>query len=260
MTTIPTEADWRLRFRAPRTTLPRWADDAPERLLYDSNATGKWEVYAWDRSGDLHRQVTDRREGTLSGHISPDGESIWWFDDTDGDEFGRWVVEGFAGDSRQVMVEELGRAYDTGLNIGRSLAIVGRSTEDGGSIHVVRDGADPQQIYQHAEESWLGGLSADEQLICFHHSEHGDSRHAALRAVDLAGSVVGELFDGPGLGLSSAGFPIAAGDERILVMHERTGSEASTDLVATFRRNARDRTRPAGRGRSVVVSGRHRHC
>ena len=225
MTTPPTEADWRRRFRAARTTLPRWGDNAPERLLYGSNATGKWELYAWDRATRNHRQVTDRREGTLEGHISVDGESIWWFDDTDGDELGRWIVEGFAGDSRQVIAEELGRAYDTGLNIGRSVAIVGRSTEDGGSIHVLRDGFDPLQIYHHAEESWLGGLSADEKLITFHHSEHGDSRHAALRAVDLAGNVVGELSHGPGLGLSSAGFPLAAGDDRVLAMHERQGSK-----------------------------------
>jgi len=89
VTPTPPEADWRRRFRAPRTTLPTWADEAPDRLLYGSNATGKWEIYAWDRSSDQQRQVTDRREGTLDGHISPDGESIWWFDDTDGDEFGQ---------------------------------------------------------------------------------------------------------------------------------------------------------------------------
>jgi len=220
----PAEADWRRRFRATRTTLPRWADDAPDRLLYGSNATGKWELSAWDRAAGAHRQVTDRREGTLEGLISPDGESIWWFDDTDGDELGRWVVEGFAGDSRQVVAEELGRAYDTGLNIGRNVAVIGRSTDAGSSIQIVRDDTDPVQIYHHAEESWLGGLSADEKLITYHHSEHGDSRHAALRTIDTDGRVVSELWDGPGLGLSSAGYPLAPGDDRVLVMHERHGS------------------------------------
>ncbi len=215
------EADWRRRFTAPRTTLPQWADDAPDRLLYGSNATGKWELYAWDLASAQHRQVTDRREGTLEGLIAPNGESIWWFDDTDGDEFGRWVVEGFAGDSPQVIGEEFGRAYNTGLNIGRNLAIVGRSTDEGSSIYVVSEGAEPRRIYDHREESWLGGLSADEGLVCFHHAEHGDSRHAALRAVDLDGNVVGELSDGPGLGLKSMGFSLVSGDDRVLVLHER---------------------------------------
>src|SRR3990170_3048884 len=43
------EAAWRRRFRAARTTLPGWARDDPERLIYASNTGGKWELYAWDR-------------------------------------------------------------------------------------------------------------------------------------------------------------------------------------------------------------------
>ncbi len=39
------EAAWRRRFRAPRTTLPEWADDAPARLLYAANHIGRWELY-----------------------------------------------------------------------------------------------------------------------------------------------------------------------------------------------------------------------
>ncbi len=117
--------------------------------------------------------------------------------------------------------EELGRAYDAGLNLGRSVAVIGSSTAAGSSVVVVGASGQPREIYRHAEESWLGGLAHDERLLCFHHSEHGDSRHPSLRVVDLDGSIVGELSDGPGLGLQSAGFPDMAGDERVLVMHER---------------------------------------
>ena len=215
------EAAWRRRFKAPRTTLPEWADDAPERLLYASNQTGKFELYAWDRATDSHRQVTDRREGTVYGQLEPGGERVWWFDDTDGDEFGRWMIEPFEGGERRQAAEDLGNAYSTGLSLGRSLAVIGQSTDDGGSIHVWREGAEPERIYHHAETSYLGGLAADERLICFHHSEHGDSRHLALRVVDPSGATVAELSDGPGLGLSSAGFSNVPGDERVLVIHER---------------------------------------
>jgi dipeptidyl aminopeptidase/acylaminoacyl peptidase len=215
------EANWRRRFTAPRTNLPQWADDAPERLLYASNAIGRWELYAWDRATDTHRQVTDRREGTLAGQIAPDGESVWWFDDTDGDELGRWVVDRFDGRGRRLAAESLGRAYDMGLNVGKSVSILDRSIDEGTSIHVMRDGAEPRQIYSHRAESWLGGLSADEQLLVFHHSEHGDARKPAVRAVDLDGATVGVLGDGPGLGLISAGFTPVQGDERVLVLHER---------------------------------------
>ncbi len=40
------EAPWRRRFRAARLSLPSWARDEPERLLYSSNAGGKWELTA----------------------------------------------------------------------------------------------------------------------------------------------------------------------------------------------------------------------
>jgi dipeptidyl aminopeptidase/acylaminoacyl peptidase len=217
------EAPWRRRFRAPRTTLPQWASDAPDRLVYASNATGKWELYAWDRTADSHRQLTDRREGTLHSEIAPDGRAIWWFDDTDGDEFGRWAVDDFDGAAeRKIVAEKLGRAYTTGLEVGRTVAVMGRATDDGSAIYLVGEPNDEaERLYAHREEAWVGGMSADEKLICFHHSEHGDSRHPSLRVVDLAGDVVAELSDGPGLGLSSEGFSEKPGDERVLVLHER---------------------------------------
>src|SRR5690348_16993122 len=73
---------WQARFRAPRVTLPDWAQDAPHRCVYASDLSGVVEQYAWDRELDTHRQVTDRPNGTLMGTVSPDGETLWWFADT----------------------------------------------------------------------------------------------------------------------------------------------------------------------------------
>lgn len=89
--------DWEKRFRAPRVSLPDWAEDAPDRALFVSNATGTYELYAWDRATGAQRQVTDRPNGTTDGVLSPDGEWIWWFDDKDGDEFGVWRRQPFTG-------------------------------------------------------------------------------------------------------------------------------------------------------------------
>ncbi|HEV8230037.1 MAG TPA: hypothetical protein VGQ86_08780, partial [Candidatus Limnocylindria bacterium] len=58
------EPIWKRRFRAPMVTFPTWARDNPDRLLYLSNAGGKFEVCAWDKSTGEKRQVTDRPEGT----------------------------------------------------------------------------------------------------------------------------------------------------------------------------------------------------
>jgi acetyl esterase/lipase len=228
-----TEAAWRRRFRAPFALLPQWASLRPDRLLYLSNASGKWEFTAWDRARDVHRQVTDRSEGTTNAQIEPTGDSCYWFDDTDGDERGVWMVQPWEGGEPRVAFEGVAAAYSAGLALAIGAAVVGSSSEGGSRIQVVQAGLPPRVIYEHAEAAWLSGvprwwsaisgLSSDGRLVCFHHSEHGDSRHPAVRVCDLSGDRVAELWDGPGLGLSAGPWSPVPGDARLIVHHERDG-------------------------------------
>ena len=222
--------DWEKRFRAPRVGLPEWAEDAPQRSLFVSNTTGTFELYAWDRETGAQRQVTDRPNGTSEGTLSPDGEWVWWFRDTDGDEFGVWVRQPFGGGADEDATPGLEASYPAGLALGKDgTAVVGRSTdEDGTTIHVVRPaGAAPVEIYRHAESGGVGDLSEDGTLIVVEHTEHGDAMHSSLRVVRLDGSAVAELDDTRGgqeeLGLECLGFAPVAGDTRLLVAHQRRG-------------------------------------
>ncbi|MFF8813761.1 S9 family peptidase [Streptomyces pactum] len=245
--------DWEKRFRAPRVGLPEWAEDAPDRSLFVSNATGTYELYAWDRATGEQRQVTDRPNGTTSGVISPDGEWIWWFSDTDGDEFGIWMRQPFERDGTvrdgtgggrggdeedgtrvtdrgdEPATPGLAPSYPAGLALGRDgTAVVGRSTDDDGStIHVVPPGGTPCEIYRHRESAGVGDLSRDGTLIAIEHTEHGDAMHSAIRVVRTDGTTVAELDDTRGgteeLGLSVMGFAPSAGDARLLVGHQRRG-------------------------------------
>ncbi|MFF7410050.1 S9 family peptidase [Streptomyces lydicus] len=221
--------DWEKRFRAPRIGLPDWAEDAPDRSLFVSNATGTFELYAWDRATGRQRQVTDRPNGTTDGTLSPDGEWIWWFSDTDGDEFGVWMRQPFTGGSDEPATPGLAPSYPGGLAIGRDgTAVVGRSTdEDGSTVHLVRPGQPPVEIYRHRESAGVGDLSHDGSLIALEHTEHGDAMHSAIRVVRPDGSAVAELDDTNGgteeLGLSVMGFAPVDGDSRLLVGHQRRG-------------------------------------
>ncbi|MWA12526.1 S9 family peptidase [Streptomyces sp. BA2] len=225
-------ADWEKRFRAPRVSLPDWAEDAPDRALFVSNATGTYELYAWDRATGEQRQVTDRPNGTTDGLVSPDGEWIWWFDDTDGDEFGVWMRQPFAGGAAdEPAVAGLDASYPAGLALARDgrMSVIGRSTdEEGSTIHVVRaPGADPVEIYRHRESAGVGDLSHDGSLIAVEHTEHGDAMHSTLRVLRPDGSTVAELDDTKGgtveLGLEVLGFAPVDGDTRLLVGHQRRG-------------------------------------
>ena len=218
----PSTPLWEQRFLATRVSLPDWAQDAPDRCLYVANPTGTFELYAWDRGTGATRQVTDRANGTSDGALSPDGEQVWWFDDTDGDEFGSWKRQPFAGGPDEDAAPGVPAAYPAGLEIGRAVVVVGCSTDDGSSIHVVRDGA-AWVLYASEHDAELAGLSRDERLVVLEHSEHGDSRHRALRVLTLDGQTVWERWDGEGLGLSAVGFSPVDGDERLLAVHEREG-------------------------------------
>lgn len=215
------QAAWRKRFLAAEISVPLWARDEPERLLYSTNASGKWELYAWDRRTDSHRQVTDRPEGTHLGRLDPEGRRIWWFDDERGSEFGRWVVEPFEGGECRTI--DLPAAYEAGLAIANSFAVVGSSKDDGSAVHLVREDGSIRTLYQHREDARVVGLSRDESLLCINHSEHGDSRHPAVRALNLDGGAVAELWDGPGRGLWGVRWSPVFGDQRVLVTHERQG-------------------------------------
>ncbi|MDT0341929.1 S9 family peptidase [Streptomyces litchfieldiae] len=221
--------DWEKRFRAPRVGLPQWAREAPDRSLFVSNATGTFELYAWDRATGKQRQATDRPNGTVDGTLTPDGEWVWWFADTDGDEFGVWMRQPFHGGPDEPAVAGLAPSFPAGLALGRDgTVVVGRMTEeDGTTVHVVRPGGEPVEVYRHRQSAGVGDLSHDGTLLAIEHTEHGDAMHSAVRVTRLDGTPVAELDDTQGgtveLGLSVLGFAPVAGDARLLIGHQRRG-------------------------------------
>ncbi len=218
----PSAPLWEQRVRATRVTLPDWAPDAPHRCLYLSNPSGTFELYAWDRDSATTRQVTARKDGTSDGALCPDGAQVWWFDDEGGNEFGTWKRQPFEGGADVEAAPGVPPAYPAGLEIGRTLTVVGCSTDEGTSVFVVRP-TGTELLYESEHDAEVAGLSRSERLVVLEHSEHGDSRHRALRVLTVDGDVVWERYDGHGLGLSAVGFSPFPGDDRLLAMHERAG-------------------------------------
>ncbi len=219
---------WERRFRAPRVGLPDWAQDAPDRAVVLATAEGVLEAHSWDARTGALTQLTDRREGTAHAVIEPGGARIWWFDDDGGDEYGVWRSQPFGASPGQDVQEMTGLppAYGAGLAIGRhGLAVVGRGDDGYGTqVHVLQPGRPPRLLYQHTEDAGVGDLDEDGELVALVHSEHGDSRHPAVRVVRVEdASTVRDLWDGPGKGLEPLGFAPLPGDHRLLVQHERHG-------------------------------------
>jgi dienelactone hydrolase len=222
--------DWERRFRAPRVGLPDWALDAPDRAAVIATAGGVVEVHSWDRRDGGLVQATRRPEGTSQGTIDPSGEWLWWFDDNGGDEFGIWRRQPF-GSGPDVAADDatgLVAAYSAGLAIARDGLVVVGSADDayGTRIHAVRPGRAARLVYEHVEDAGVSALAEDGALLAIGHSEHGDSRHPALRVVRPDdGAIVDELWDGPERGVEALAFSPIPGDGRLLVQHERRGRE-----------------------------------
>jgi dipeptidyl aminopeptidase/acylaminoacyl peptidase len=225
------EQRWRARFTAPRVSLPDLARDEPEHTVYVSNVSGVWEIYAWDRQAGAHRQVTDRPHGTSHATVSPDGARIWWFNDTAGDEHGNWVSEPFDGANGANGLTEPAVAgthpgYPAGLEIGDRVIAIGTDTDEGTTIWLSRNGGSAEVAYASEHNAGVAALSRDERLLAIAHSEHGDSRHPALRVLSTSdGSRVADKWDGPGKALDALAFSPVPGDERLLIAHERRGRD-----------------------------------
>ena len=135
--TDKTEPRWKQRYRAPSLTLPRWAPDDPEHLVYVSNQSGSWQVHAWDRVAGHHRQVSDHPTGVVAAGLTPDGTRVVWFEDSKGDEVGRWLQQPFEGGETAPLVADAEPTWSAGLALGpKGLVAVGLASRDGFSVRV----------------------------------------------------------------------------------------------------------------------------
>ncbi len=223
------ESLWRRRFTATRVGLPRRSRDRADRTWYPSNATGRTEIWCWDVASDRHVLATDRPDGTTTATLSADGSTLWWFDDHEGDEFGSWRRQPFgsgpAHDASPAL-PKVPSGYPAGLEVGRHMVLAGFADDDGCRIHLSVDGTPATVVYRHEQDASVGALTTDESIWVLAHTEHGDARYPALRAISVRdGRVLGELSDAPGKGLDPLAVGPIAGDQRILVGHERRGRD-----------------------------------
>jgi len=220
-----TEPRWKRRYRAPSLTLPNWAIGNPDHLVYASNVSGSWQVHAWDRSGEGHRQVTAHPTGVVRGAATPDGEGVLWFDDSRGDEIGVWRLQPFRGGEVVPLVPDAEPAWSAGLALADDGRVaLGLASRVGFSVRVGRVGEPTAELYRHEQTVDVADMSRDGRLLVVHHAEHGDNLHPALRAFDLErGEAVADLWDGQGYSLIASRFSPVRGDGRLALLHERGG-------------------------------------
>jgi hypothetical protein len=102
--------DWRSRFAVPLRTVPHWARNSPDHLVYAANDAGAWQTYAWNKAAGSRRLVTRQRSGARLARLTPDGDTICWFAH-DGTEPGRWLAQPFEGGADRPLLTDSVRGY-----------------------------------------------------------------------------------------------------------------------------------------------------
>ena len=230
---MPEQPLWERRFRAPTRTLPAWSPAAPDRFVLRSDEQGSFQAYAWEPGSDPVRR-TDEPVGVSLATVSADGSSVVWFSDPTGDESGRWLTVPFEGGDPVELFPGAPVGWPEGLSLGRELAVAVLADRDGFAVYVSEDGGAAKEIHRHPDLIGISdsdlhlegfdhvGLSADETLVCVEVAQDGDNIHRKLLVLDpRTGATVGELADGPGLGVRAFAWSPLPGDQRILIGHER---------------------------------------
>ena len=219
---------WEQRLRAPKMTLPVWSQTAPDRCIYATDASGIWQVHAWDVGTGETRQVSDHPVGVLEGYATIDASGVLFWQEDTGDETGRWLVQAFEGGGAEPFLDEVPVGWNEGVSQAPGIVAAAISTDDGSfGIYVSVEGAPAKTIA--TSTAWtalalggadIAGLSADGGLLSVQHAEHGDITHPSLRIMDpRTGSIVAERGDGTSAVLAAAWSPVA-GDQRLAVVYE----------------------------------------
>jgi dipeptidyl aminopeptidase/acylaminoacyl peptidase len=215
------DSRWRARFAAQRYGFPMWALDAPDRALYTCNTGGACEIHVWDRVRNTHRQVTRRASGTSYGALSADGEWIWWFADTDGDEFGEWMIEPFEPppDSGPPVAAApaIPPGYPTGLALGRTIIVVGMATDVGSTVWIIRPGHGPAVLRAYDADADVLAMSHDERLVAVATQQAVDDGIGVEILSTATGAPVATRPGGLGSDLDALAFSPMAGDHRLLL-------------------------------------------
>jgi dipeptidyl aminopeptidase/acylaminoacyl peptidase len=222
---------WERRFRAPKLTLPTWSRLAPDRTVFATNASGIWQVHAWDVASGDRRQISEHPVGVTEGVASLDGsEVLFWQEDT-GDETGRWLAQAFEGGGAEPLLDGVPVAWNEGIAQAPGIVAVALSERDGAFVvYTSLEGRQPKEIMRSTEwlaiaggieaGTGLAGLSSDGSLLALEHAEHGDLTHPSLRIVDpRTGGVIGERGDGSFAVVATAWSPVP-GDQRLGVSQE----------------------------------------
>lgn len=184
------------------------------------------QLSVW-QPGEAPRPTRQLDGDLLQSLATPDGLGVLRMRDGGGDEMGHVWLADLAGDGDIDLTPKFGsytlRGIDTvvdGLTVALTIA-----DESGFSQWVVEPGSAPRGLFHSINESWNGRISADGAMVSVDTTEHSPGvRRFGVTAIDVAsGATIATLFDKPAGTARAVRWSPVPGDERVLVVSERSG-------------------------------------
>ncbi len=219
MRPVDTTADalWKRRFRADAVSWMLVAVENPTRAAVVLNRSGVNQLYAWEiETGEL-RQVTNHPTGVRYGFISPDGNSIFYFEDRSGNELGHYVSVPFGGGPSTNLTPDLPPFSFRPLSSNRDGAWLGLLVVDSAGSHVygLHDG-EHRHLYTSPKRATEPIFSAAGDLAAIATTERSTFNQFSIVLVDVASGInQAELYDAQANLLPHMFSPVS-GDNRLL--------------------------------------------
>jgi acetyl esterase/lipase len=226
-------APWKQRFRAPLIYWAQIAAHCPTRgLAVSKQKAGIPQLYAWDVPKGKLRRLTQQDETRMEGWLSPDGQYVYYLQDTKGDELGHIMRISFEGGEPQDLTPDLPPYTLRGFDISRAgnLLAFNPVNADGFQLYVIALGpgdqaSAPRLVYRSEFETWESKLSYGGELAAMQSTQRaGGARRYSTLVFDVAsGQQIAELWDGPEHSVEPVAFAPRPGDTRLLATTTRSG-------------------------------------
>jgi dienelactone hydrolase len=227
------DPSWKQRFRAPVISWTQIAPADPSRGLVASNATGQMQLYAWCvRTGKL-TQLTNRPTGISDGYLAGDGRHVYFLDDAQGSEIGRFVRVPFEGGAPQNLSPNMPVYLSWFFATSGSGTRFGFTASDASGFHIYEretftsgssgasgaSGAlgELRQLFHSRKFAYGPSYSFSGDVALIASTDRAASKHYSLLAFDTkTGAQIAELWDGAGTSIEAVKFSPRHGDMRML--------------------------------------------
>ncbi|CAF0805107.1 unnamed protein product [Adineta steineri] len=224
-------APWKQRFRLSlsRGYLARCNY---ERGLVVSNKSGIYQLYSWNVSNGELRQLTQHTTGKEKGMISSDGQSIYYLNDTQGDEIGHLICINTETDEQIDITPDMKPYSIITMKtdyISKTLAYLISDKENGFQLFtrsmISTTFGPPNLIYQTSNFTENFAISYDGQLVVIEtrDTEKGAGSNLVVFDTRNPKKHIGTLDDGMDVNIVPKQFASLSNDTRLLAKSNRSG-------------------------------------